>query len=342
MANQAGALMEVGLRLPAIPAPPPSQPAVLPPIPPPAPLPRVEAVEPRAPETTRPKKSNPVPPPGRIQADFNTATGTATVTLTSANGAFVDPTHNLAFYQAICNAVNASNLTYSTVTASTMTTINDVVWNVWNTAYATGSAATTTWTLNDRVWTAWNDRHVELCDLRTGYGQHLVQRYGRNANVSEEELKRRLEEEKRYREAAEKRALEERLAKQRAERLLLACLSPEQREDLEKKGCFYVEIPVGEGKKERYRIDRGSHGNVFQLDEKGSILRSFCIQPPGVPAADAMLAQKLFVESDEETRAKFWEIANITDRVADPKKRIPFDIPRRERYQYAKQHGLLH
>lgn len=240
-----------------------------------------------------------------------------------------------------------NTITASPITNATTTAITNVIWNAWNVAYTTGSATTAstlgavTYTLNGRVWDAWNDGYTEITQLRNGLPASVVQQYSRR-NLSEAELKAELGREKARREAAELATKKANEAKDRAEKILLACLSPQQQDDLQKKNSFYVEIPLGEGKFERYRIDRGSHGNVFQVDAKGSILRSFCIQPPGVPQADAMLAQKLFVEADEETRAKFWEIANIGERAADPKRQMPAHIPRRERYQYAKQNGLLH
>jgi hypothetical protein len=91
---------------------------------------------------------------------------------------------------------------------------------------------------------------------------------------------------------------------------------------------------------ERYRIDRGSHGNVKQIDEKGSIIRSFCIQPEGVPAGDVLLTQKLWLEASDETRNKFWETANITEMMKE--KAVPHHIPRHERRRYAEANGLLH
>jgi len=154
------------------------------------------------------------------------------------------------------------------------------------------------------------------------------------------ELRAELEREKRYREEAEKKVLEAKLAQERAERLLRMCLSEEQIDDLDKKKCFYIKVKNRYGTEEKYRIDRGSHGNVKQVDEKGSIIRSFCVQPNGVPAADSMLAQKLYLEADEETRTKLWETANITHVMKE--KEIPVHIPRAQRREYAAANGLLH
>jgi hypothetical protein len=183
----------------------------------------------------------------------------------------------------------------------------------------------------------WNDRYERIHEA--GARAAEIQRYSRR-KLSEAELLAALEQEKKAREEAEKRAAAALAAEKRAEDLLRLCLSPQQIEDLEKKKCFYVEIEGKAGKKERYRIDRGSHGNVKQIDERGSIIRSFCIQPSGVPAGDILLTQKLWLEASEETREEFWATANITTLMRE--KDIPHTVPRKERRRYAEAHGLLH
>jgi hypothetical protein len=185
--------------------------------------------------------------------------------------------------------------------------------------------------------TVWNDRFERIHEAGTRAAE--IQRYSRR-KLSEAELLAALEQEKKAREEADKRAAEARAAEKRAEDLLRLCLTPKQIEDLETKKCFYVEIISSGGKKERYRIDRGSHGNVKQIDEKGSIIRSFCIQPSGVPVGDVLLTQKLWLEASEETREEFWATANITALMQE--KNIPHTVPRKERRRYAEVHGLLH
>jgi len=198
-------------------------------------------------------------------------------------------------------------------------------------------AANTIDVVNHFAWNAWTDRYERIKEA--GDLVNHVQRYSRR-KLSEEELLAALEQEKRARAAAEKATLEARMAERRSQNLLRMCLSPQQIEDLDKKKCFYVEIAGRDGKKERYRIDHGSHGNVKQIDAKGSIIRSFCIQPSGVPVADVMLTQKLWLEASEETREKFWETANISELMHE--KQIPHTVPRHERRKYAEVHGLLH
>ena len=233
---------------------------------------------------------------------------------------------------------------------SASTTQNILVWSSWNVGYtASASSAgptnahyTVTASSNSitqYVWNAWNVGHAELDDLRAVTDVQTLQRYTRR-KPTEAELKAALEQERKWRVQAEESARKAKEAKERAESLLRTCLSVEQRDDLDKKNCFYIVVDGKDGKKERYRIDRGSHGNVKQIDERGSIIRSFCIQPPGVPEGDVLLTQKLWLESSEETRAEFWATANITTLMRE--KQVPPEIPRRERRKYAEANGLLH
>ena len=245
-------------------------------------------------------------------------------------------------------AGTCANYTITQTIGTGAATMNNT-WPLWNIQYTSTSAVTynnfpfntitsSTNTINHFAWNAWVDRYERIKEA----GDHAanIQRYSRR-KLSDTELLAALEQEKRAREEAEKRALAAKMAEKRADDLLRLCLSPQQIEDFEKKNCFYIEVTSSDGrKKERYRIDRGSHGNVKQVDEKGSIIRSFCIQPSGVPIGDVLLTQKLWLEASEATREKFWETANITTLMQE--KNIPHTVPRHERRRYAEIHGLLH
>lgn len=181
------------------------------------------------------------------------------------------------------------------------------IWTLWS--GGTGASITSSATSGAIVWQNW----VDVVDT---FGHRVVQypQYARQAVAAqprraltteeraayegrERELQTKLEEEREYR----------RIAEGKAEVLLQRLLSPEQRETLKEKRCFYM---YSNGKK--YRIDRGQHGNVKLLDAKDQIVESYCIQPQGgIPDADAMAAQKLLLEADPET---FVRVANITRR----------------------------
>lgn len=85
-------------------------------------------------------------------------------------------------------------------------------------------------------------------------------------------------------------------AEAKARALLERSLTPEQRRDLLAWCYFYVR-----GKRFTYRIRQGCSGNVDQLDQGGRVITRFCAQPLGrIPIADVMLAQKLWIENDED------------------------------------------
>ena len=84
-------------------------------------------------------------------------------------------------------------------------------------------------------------------------------------------------------------------AEAKARVLLDRALTREQRRDLLAKRCFYVK-----GKRFTYRIREGHSGNVDALDTRGCVVSRFCAHPLGrVPVYDVMLAQKLWIETDE-------------------------------------------
>ena len=81
----------------------------------------------------------------------------------------------------------------------------------------------------------------------------------------------------------------------KAKALLERALTPQQRRDLFTRGYFCVK-----GKRFTYRIREGHSGNVDALDSRGYVISRFCAYPLGrVPVYDVMLAQKLWIETDE-------------------------------------------
>jgi hypothetical protein len=81
-----------------------------------------------------------------------------------------------------------------------------------------------------------------------------------------------------------------RQARQRAEELLLAWLSPEQRMQYRTAGRFEATTAAGH----RYRV---CPGGVVRLDPRGW---AYCIEATTpVPVADELLAFKLLLETDE-------------------------------------------
>lgn len=83
----------------------------------------------------------------------------------------------------------------------------------------------------------------------------------------------------------------------RSLRLLRQWLSPAQRAQFAEKGYFEV---VGCDTGRHYRIYPGAATNVCEVDERGRPKLGLCFHPVGeLPIGDAMLAQKIALESSE-------------------------------------------
>lgn len=205
------------------------------------------------------------------------------------------------------NATAANLLTTATPITLTITaaaTMNYIAMrDIWTGWIETTTHSATTWNVwmercrheairaAEQTWGNWTDPQRAALRAFAEEERHIYEEAARTFGRVNERLK------------AEADA-----ANRKAEDLLRANLTPEQLEDLEKKKCFYLSTISPDGSRRRYRIDRGTHGNVKLLDEKGSILGSYCAQPDSVPVADSMLAQKLWIEGAE---AEFLRIANF-------------------------------
>ena len=89
--------------------------------------------------------------------------------------------------------------------------------------------------------------------------------------------------------------LPDQAAEAKARVLLERALTPQQRRDLYVRRYFYVK-----GRRFTYRIREGHSGNVDALDSSGRVISRYCAHPLGrVPVYDVMLAQKLWIETDE-------------------------------------------
>lgn len=171
-----------------------------------------------------------------------------------------------------------------------------------NTAQYTFSTYQTSVTVGtSATWYAWQNAQV-------GFYQQAQWAQWQGGIVSAKTKRQAAAEQARFdrQQAEARRLMEEQRAKifeaqKRARALLMTSLSPAQRESLEKFRFFDIEIS---GK--TYRIHQGTHGNVRQV-ENGREIITFCAQPEGVPTEDAMLAQKLMLETDE---AAFLRVAN--------------------------------
>lgn len=107
------------------------------------------------------------------------------------------------------------------------------------------------------------------------------------------------------REAAERQAERDKV-REKAWKLLLSMLDKQQKDQLERDRFFDV---VARNSRRRYRIHHGTHGNVRLLNDVGKEVTRYCAQPNNVPAEDAMLAQKLMLEHEED---QYLKVANAT------------------------------
>lgn len=200
----------------------------------------------------------------------------------------------MIFTDATTNTWTAWNTTYyvSSTAATTAST-----WDAWNVLYvdATGSTATsitTSSTAATTTWDAWNERY-----------ERIVASTNRIVRPSREQLQRDLERERRLR-------IEANEARSRAELLLRQHLTEQQVRQLEERKFFEIPVLSRDGATRRYRIRDGYAGNVDLLGADGKPKRRYCIHPKDrLPNADAMLAQKLMLETNEEL---FLQIANET------------------------------
>lgn len=132
--------------------------------------------------------------------------------------------------------------------------------------------------------------------------QQLTPHRRRPGDVLNQEIER-----ERERERERVRQIDE--ANRRAEELLMLGLNDEQKQSYRTQGFFIVTGSEGG----RYKITKGTHGNVKKVDAQGRLLEFLCIQP-NVPVGDANLAQKLWIECDENA---FRRMANITPILPD-------------------------
>ena len=87
----------------------------------------------------------------------------------------------------------------------------------------------------------------------------------------------------------------------RGRRLLRDWLSPHQRAQFDNKDYFDV---VGCDSQKRYRIYDRKFGvpNVYEIDAAGQFKAAWCFLPAGrLPAGDIMLAQKIALETNEDS-----------------------------------------
>ena len=202
---------------------------------------------------------------------------------------------------ATCSTLNVWNAWASTTTASTTTSITSTsgattadAWVHWIQGTLATTSATSTLT-----WGRWVGEAEDRADRRV--------RIEVNENVRREAAEQRAARDAQWAEERREAEQKRKEADERAMALLRSCLSQKQLDDLMAHDHFFVTAKSGR----MYRIDKGSHGNVKCVDPVTKVwTESLCAAPRGgIPAGDAMLMQKLLIETAEET---FRSYANIS------------------------------
>lgn len=96
--------------------------------------------------------------------------------------------------------------------------------------------------------------------------------------------------------------LERERAEKRSMELLYDWLSEAQRKELALEGYFTI---TGESSGKRYQVHKVYSFGLRELDAAGNVVASYCVVPSGTHAlGDTMLAQKIWMETDEEATLK--------------------------------------
>ena len=191
---------------------------------------------------------------------------------------------------------------------------NAVIWVSWNSgSYTTTSAITNSPVTSvsygyGQTWASWNATGSAGYTVTVNQG---INRQLQQAVPETEEQKQLRERRCAEQLAIEKRCKEERdKAQVRAEKLLRENLSAAQLAELVAQNRFTLRTLQPDGSQRIYRIERGRSRNIAEVDDVGAVIRRLCAHPvEAVPDADTMLAQKLWLEADEEA---FRRIANFS------------------------------
>lgn len=183
-------------------------------------------------------------------------------------------------------------------TGSFMCSNNAQIWDTWTTVNNTA----TSFIDSSNVWGTW------LHETNGNVTYHAIAPRG---PISPEERAARdrvhaenLEQAKLAKEARQE-------AKKRAHKLLVENLTAKQRKQFEENDFFDLDVEDSKGAMRRYRINRGTSGNIHLMDKSGRTMRRYCAHPfnsYSIPVEDVMLAQKLMIEHEEE---KFVKLANV-------------------------------
>lgn len=173
-----------------------------------------------------------------------------------------------------------------TSTATPSATTTDVTWGYWVGGIDATTAGTTV-IYTGTVWAGWSNNVIETQEQAQARREAQAARYAEQRRKEDEWAEQRKK------------------ARETAKALLEMLLDAQQKEQLASKKYFDVISKKGR----KYRIRESIAGNVRLLEDSGRESVQLCIHPVSVPEEDAMLAQKLMIETDEDA---FLRTANLT------------------------------
>lgn len=187
-------------------------------------------------------------------------------------------------------------------TPTTTTSTSDILWMGCGGINATTTTCTSTATSDCYMWVG-GAQAFNLQQMQAGQQQmQNAQNQDDYQRASHEALQREIQ----LRQEAEQQRTQP--ARDRAKELLLANLTPAQKETLEKNKWFLVE---GGRSKQRYRIRVGSVSGNIDVMDGDKVRHRLCAhlnQTIGIPSDDHILAQKLMLEAAEDD---FLRTANV-------------------------------
>jgi len=157
-------------------------------------------------------------------------------------------------------------------------------WGYWNQGYAASGSQTVTVKYEMGQWVEWNQMYVNSIQ-----GQAVAH------PVTPADVQAQRARQDAYQQQIRENEEKKRIAEEKAEALLMLYLTDEQKKSYKEHGHFETQV-----NDRRYRLRKGSHGNVRELDKTGKEVASLCVNVQGVPYSDNVLAQFLALHTDED------------------------------------------
>jgi hypothetical protein len=206
----------------------------------------------------------------------------------------------------------SSYFTRTVTTAMNSSMTNEVWYNAWNGGTATTNSITSPFNDGmDGTWQTWIATNRIFTASGTGPAYF-------RATPDRRTPEQIAQEQEQMRIAAERQAAAVREAEGKARALLESVLNPDELTAFKRDGHLIVHGRSGR----RYRLRQGRVANIDVIHRDGRILHRLCAHPDRtMPALDIMLAQKLWLETDEHefvSRANVHGLIHPAEQVLEP------------------------